>query len=336
MPTRRDNDQIEPRVISEEKPPFNPRLYFPPRSNRLWAVLMILTYVLGLGSGYFIREQGFFNQSSVVEGEKEAEGMSEIAGMVSQINPYDGYQIPVQYGKIGPQLLEAGAIDLDKFVQVYEQSGNPLSRDQIDILQKGSDEQIVIDRNNAHFLLNLFWALGLTNFNPLLTDGPMVQFSEGQIERFASTGGWTIAAKEITELYASSEIINLTPDQHAHVEEVAMFVYRPCCNNPTHFPDCNHGMAMLGLLQLMASQGSTVEEMFSAAKYVNAFWFPQQNLELAIFFKAAQDLEFDEVDARKIVGPNFSSGSGANAVRQWLGEAGLLEPAPSQGAGCGV
>jgi hypothetical protein len=242
----------------------------------------------------------------------------------------------VRYGDIGPRLLEAGAIDLDQFLQVYEQSGNPLSIDQIDILQIGSDEHIVIDRNNAHFLLNLFWALGLTNYNSLLTDGPMMQYGEGQIERFASTGGWTIAAKEIKELYASSFIVGLTPDQHALVEDVAMSVYRPCCNNPTHFPDCNHGMAMLGLLQLMASQGATVEEMFSAAKYVNAFWFPQQNLELAIFFKAAQDLEYDEVDAREIVGPNFSSGSGANAVRQWLGEAGLIETAPSQGGSCGV
>jgi hypothetical protein len=95
-------------------------------------------------------------------------------------------------------------------------------------------------------------------------------------------------------------------------------------------------MAMLGLLQLMASHGATVEELFSAAKYVNAFWFPQQNLELAIFFKESQGLDYDEVDARKLVGPSFSSGSGSQAVRQWLGDAGLIERAPSQGGSCGV
>jgi hypothetical protein len=63
--------------------------------------------------------------------------------------------------------------------------------------------------------------------------------------------------------------------------EVASKVYRPCCGNPTSFPDCNHGMALLGLLELMASQGATVDQMFTAAKQVNAFWLPDQTRELA-------------------------------------------------------
>ena len=51
-------------------------------------------------------------------------------------------------------------------------------------------------------------------------------------------------------------------------ERAAPFVYRPCCDNATHFPDCNHGMAMLGLLELMAAQGASEEEMFAAARDV--------------------------------------------------------------------
>ena len=38
------------------------------------------------------------------------------------------------------------------------------------------------------------------------------------------------------------------------VEEIAGNIYRPCCGNSTAFPDCNHGMAMLGLIELMVSQ----------------------------------------------------------------------------------
>ena len=87
-----------------------------------------------------------------------------------------------------------------------ENSGNPLSAEQIEILKNGSDQEIVINAENAHFLLNFFWAVGLANKNSILTDGPMVQNSGGQVERFASTGGWTLATKPITELYASMDL----------------------------------------------------------------------------------------------------------------------------------
>jgi hypothetical protein len=95
-------------------------------------------------------------------------------------------------------------------------------------------------------------------------------------------------------------------------------------------------MAMLGLLELMASQGASADEMFTAAKYINAFWFPQQTLELAIFFKAGQGLDFAEVNGRQIVGGNFSSGAGFQAVHQWLANNGLLEKVPNDGSGCGT
>jgi hypothetical protein len=144
-------------------------------------------------------------------------------------------------------------IDYGAFATIYEKDNTPLSADQVDILQNGSEEPIVITAENAHFLFNFFWAVGLVNNNPILTDGAMVQNSNGHFERFASTGGWTLAAKSVTELYASIDLIPLTAEQQKRVEEVATAVYRPCCNNSTFFPDCNHGMAMLGLLELMAS-----------------------------------------------------------------------------------
>jgi hypothetical protein len=50
--------------------------------------------------------------------------------------------------------------------------------------------------------------------------------------------------------------------QQKRLEEVTIGVFRPCCDNPHAFPDCNHGMAMLGLLELMARDAS-VDEMSS-------------------------------------------------------------------------
>jgi hypothetical protein len=49
-------------------------------------------------------------------------------------------------------------------------------------------------------------------------------------------------------------------------------------------------MALLGLLQLMASQGASVDELYEAAKYVSASWYPQQALETAIFFQEKMGL----------------------------------------------
>jgi hypothetical protein len=299
--------------------------------HRLGAPLLLIAFALGLGSGYLL-----WGRSPVSNATNPVSPSSEKVALVNQINPPDGYTLPASFGDIGPRLLAAGAMDYDRFVQVYERAGQPLTEEQLTILTKGSNIPIVINRENAYFLLNFFWALGLTNRNALLQEGPMIQYGEGQIERFASTGGWTIGAKPITDLYASTPILTLTPEQQARLEEVAAAVYRPCCNNPTSFPDCNHGMAMLGLLELMASQDASVDEMFMAARYVNAFWFPQQTLELAIYFKASQGLDFGEVDARQVVGVNFSSGAGFRTVHQWLATNGLLEQAPGGGSSCGV
>lgn len=290
-----------------------------------FVITMVITFFLGFGGGYLK-----WGQDEMAELKQQKE-MSEL---YKQVNPVDGYTLPVSYENLGPQLMTAGVIDYDAFKSVMTAGGDSLNNHQMDILKEGSNEQIVITAENAHFLLNYFWAVGLANKNSILTDGPIVQYSQGQIERFASTGGWTLATKPVTDLYASMELIPLTPEQQALVEEVAAAVYRPCCNNHTLFPDCNHGMAMLGLLELMASQGASVDEMFEAAKYVNAFWFPQQNLETAMYLKANQNMDFTDADARLVTGAEFASGSGFAAIHQSLQTSGLLPQAPSQGGSC--
>jgi hypothetical protein len=291
-----------------------------------WMTIAVLVvFLLGLGSGYLT-----WGKDETAERKEN----NATAALYEQINPPDGYALPVSYGDLGPQLLASGIIDFDAFTAIYTNAGTPLSADQIDILKSSSDQPIVINAENAHYLLNFFWAVGLVNRNSILTEGPMIQNSGGQYERFASTGGWTIGAKPITELYASMDLIPLTAEQQQRVEELAAAIYRPCCNNPTLFPDCNHGMAMLGLLELMASQGATTDQMFEAAKYVNAFWFPQQTMEVALYLKANQNVHFAAVDARMVVGQTVSSASGAQMVHADLQSKGLLKQAPNRGGSC--
>lgn len=292
-----------------------------------WGVIVLLiVYVVVMA----VRWQ----PTAANQGAQHTTTSAETSALYEQINPKDGYHLSVSYGNLGPQLLASGVIDYDAFAAIYQNAGSPLSAEQIEALKNGSDHEIVINSQNAYYLLNFFWAVGLANRNVILTEGPLVQNNDGKYENFASTGGWSLATKPLTELYASQQLITLTTEQQKLVEEVAQGVYRPCCNNPTHFPDCNHGMAMLGILELMASQGATADEMFEAAKYVNAYWFPQQTLEAALYLKAKQGIDFGDADPRLVAGQSMSSASGAKMVHAELQSKGLLPQAPDQGGSC--
>ncbi len=308
----------------------------------LYPSLVLASFLTGILSSYWMwgrRTQTVGTDIQPVAASPDVSsnggGKMDMAALFAQVNPPEGYLLTVRYADLGPRLVESGAINYDAFAAVYENAGDPLTPAQVEILKRGSNEQIVITPENAHFLLNFFWAVGLVNKNPILTEGPIVKNSGGQIDRFASTGGWTLGVKPVTELFASTELIPLTPEQQARVEEVASAVYRPCCNNPTIFPDCNHGMAMLGLLELLASQNAGVDEMFTAAKYVNAYWFPQQALQTAIYLKAAQGIDFAEADPRLVAGKELFSASGSGQVYASLQSSGLLPKAPGSGGSCG-
>ena len=302
------------------------------RKPALKSLLLLLVFGIGLESGYLMGQRSILNVSTGNPTTSEDESMA----LMHQINPPEGYKIPVVFGDIGPQMVAAGAIDIPKFISLYQQQNKPLTDEQMSILTEGSESTLVINPENAYFLLNFLWAFGLTNQNPILTEGPMIIGGIEKVGGFASTGGWTIGTKQATELYASRSILTLTEDQQARLMEVASGVYRPCCNNPTHFPDCNHGMAMLGLLELMAAQNASSEAMFEAAKYVTAFWYPQQMLEVATVFKATQNVDYAGADAREVLSNQYSSGSGYQAVHQWLSQNGLLEKAPNSSGSCGV
>jgi hypothetical protein len=296
-----------------------------------------LAFAIGLSSGYLAWGREIFAATPTSSPVLSATHATiDVAAIGQQVNPPEGYALPIKLGKIGPQLLAAGAIDYKRFLQIYQDAGQPLTDQQQAILTKGSDQPLVIDRSNAYFLLNFFWAIGLTNKNKILTEGQMMKNGKDNVVNYASTAGWTIGAKLPVELYASTALISLTAEQQKRLEEVAHNVFRPCCNNPTDFPDCNHGMAMLGLLEVMAAQNATVDEMFKTAKYVNAYWYPQQTLELAIAFKAARSQDFAQVDGRELTSVKYSSGSGFKTVHQWLANNGLLQQGPGGGNNCGV
>ncbi len=249
-----------------------------------------------------------------------------------EINPSKGYELNVSYNDLGPKMLALGVIDLDKFKNAEGQ----ISSENLDILTKGSNQKIKITRENSHFLLNFFWALGLANNSKILTDGQMQTYG-GDPSNFASTGGWTLGKDTSMTYYSKSDFIKLTPDQESLVQKVANNIYRPCCDNSTAFPDCNHGMALLGALELMAANGATEVQMYDSAKYINAFWFPSNYYDVAKYLQMNGGKSFSQTDARTILGKDFSSASGYAQIKKWLdSQNGVQQNSGQGGASCGV
>ncbi len=244
--------------------------------------------------------------------------------------PPDGVEIPVVWDDTGAWLVKAGVIDPQKFEALYAGRGG-LDEEERRLLYEKGNGTLRIDAKNAGFLLNMLWALGLGQKDSILEDGPMRDPRYGGAERFASTGGWSLAKGDAMTHYGKHRFMPaLTAEQQALVEEVSKNVFRPCCDNSTYFPDCNHGMAMLGLLELMASQGATDDQMYRTALQVNAYWFPSQYLTVAKAFKK-RGIEWKDVDPKEALSASYSSSSGYGAVAQDVGPAQY-----GSGQGCGA
>ena len=245
-----------------------------------------------------------------------------------QVLPTEGIELPIVWGDMGKKLTESGVIDEEKFRSVYEQRGG-IGPEGEELLSGDSNERIRVTSQNAHILLNLAWALGLGNKNPILEEGPMVDKRFGSPANFASTGGWTLAQGSAMDHYSKHSFIQLTDEQQALVERVSQNIYRPCCGNSTYFPDCNHGMAMLGLLELMASQGVGEQEMYQAALALNSYWFPSTYLTVAKWY-AQKGIAWKDVNPQEALSAQVSSVQGYRRI------ASEVNPVQAGGASCGV
>ncbi len=264
--------------------------------------------------------------------------------------PAQGVKLPVVWGDMGARLVEAGAIDPVAFKQIYQSRG-PSTGESADfvawpaattggqfpaeyerLLTGRSNGALTITENNAGYLLNLFWAFGLANKNPILEDKTeMMNPAYGGAGNFASTGGWTVAKGNAMDHYNKHTLVTLTPAQQELVDRVSRGIFRPCCGNSVHFPDCNHGMAMLGLLELMAAQGVSEQDMYKTALAVNSYWFPDTYLTIAEYMRA-RGIDWKDVSPQEMLGADYSSAGG---FRNILSQ--VSAPSNSGGAsGCGV
>ncbi len=249
--------------------------------------------------------------------------------LVEEVFPSKGVELPIVWGDLGKQLIDAGVIDQAKFESLYSQRGG-LDDYEKNILSGINNGKLKMTPQNANFLLNVLWPLALGNKNDILDKGEMTT-SGTPTENFASTGGWTLGKGTAMDHFSKHNFINLTPDQQALVDEVSRNVYRPCCGNSTHFPDCNHGMGMLGLLELMASQGVSKADMYKYALIANSYWFPDNYLTIATYYKDIEKTDWSKVDAKTVLS-QYTSPTGYQQILTKVSP----QRAPSSRGGCGI
>ena len=306
-----ENENLEDKIIKKDSPYATP-------------IAIIIVGIMLSGAVFY----GLRNPSKEIPSPK---AQTQVSALEEAVLPSKGVVLPASWGNFGVQLVNSGTIDADKFKAIYEQRGAFTDEYKNLLLGNNNNGQIKITKENSGYYLNLFWALGLANKNPILDTGEMVDPKYGGAGNFASTGGWTIAKGNPMDHYSKHVFITLTLEQQALVDKVSRGIYRPCCGNSVHFPDCNHGMAMLGLLELMASQGASEQDMWKTALVVNSYWFPDTYLTIATYMKD-KGIEWKNVNPQEMLNADYSSAQGYAKIASQV-----VKPAGSQSAGgCGV
>src|ERR1035437_8766636 len=176
-------------------------------------------------------------QKNTVSAIKKQEVQQDTAALALEqaVIPSSGIPLPVVWGITGQNLIRSGVVDAAAFKQLYASRGMFTDEDQR-LLFGTTTEKIIITRDNAGVLLNLFWALGLGQKSPILENGEMKDPRYGGAGNFASTGGWTLAQGKAMDHYSYHTFFELSKDQWALVDKVSQGIFRPCCGNSVHFP----------------------------------------------------------------------------------------------------
>lgn len=272
--------------------------------------------------------------------------------LAAQITPTTGYILSFKWGDSIHKLVETGALNVSNLSIILNRFKQPLTPVEKEILNGTYEGHIQFNSTNTEFTQLVLWSLGINNNNTILNEGPLINVSNqyaNQINSnasskqrvtpeyvashyFASTGGYgPLGNLQLGGL----NIISLNPQQQALMYNVATHSYRPCCDNPTAFPDCNHGAAALGLIELLASHNANEIQMYNAIRDFYQYQFPQQYMEIAAYFDS-QGVNYSQVDSSEVMGYNFSSYSGNANVNNYLIKNGILQQPSGSGASCGA
>lgn len=223
-----------------------------------------------------------------------------------QVLPPEGFQTKITLGDTVQKMVAAGIIDQQKLADSYSARGG-IPPEMQNLLSEKSSAPLHLTRDNAKWLINLLWPLGLANRMTINEQSPIAK--QG-VSGFASTGGWTLGREDGPTYFNSYPLLSLTAEQEARIKTLTDNIYRPCCNNSAFFQDCNHGSAALGLVELGVAENLSDQEIYSTVLHFNSFWFPQQYLEIAAFFQKTKGQAWVDVDPKVALARDYSSITG--------------------------
>ncbi len=227
--------------------------------------------------------------------------------VMDAVLPAGGIDTGIAFGDSLQRIIAAGALVPGKLRAVYARRGG-MKPWTAALLAGPSDAPIRLGADTANDLLTLLWPVGLATRAPFNADGPT---AGPHLPRLASTAGWTLGEAPNGAVYFDSvAALALSAEQAARVAEIASRTFRPCCDNPALFQDCNHGAAMLGLLELGASQGLDTAALERVALAANSYWFPREHLKTALFFQLFEGRAWAELPPAELLGARYASASG--------------------------
>jgi len=261
-----------------------------------------------------------------------AEENKDYKALVEEILPTAGFISPIVFGDSILALVQSGAIDPDKFVALYEKRGG-LPAWAKELFIKPSTDPILFNAETAPILLNLLWPLGIANKTIFNEKSPLN--GEG-LANFASTGGWKLSKEGSgADYFNKVAAVPLNSTQEELVYEMATKIYRPCCGNDTFYQDCNHGSALLGLLELGAAQGMTKEDLYRSALAANSYWYPKNYILTSLYFDEIAKTPWMKVSPEVMLSKRYSSLPEWNDnVEAPLKRAGILERLKQGGVSC--
>lgn len=250
--------------------------------------------------------------------------------------PREGRSTGIVFDTAVSRLIEGGAIAPDKIRALYQARNTDIPAWVGELLdgEPGSSE-IVFTSDTVPHLLTLLWPMGLATRAAFNDSSPI---AGAHVNEFASTGGWPLGQEDTGGVYFNSvDTVALDGMANDLVLGLAERIHRPCCDNSTFFQDCNHGSALLGLLELGAAQGLDEKRLANAALAASAFWFPDQMTEVALHREIIEESSFAGTPALDLIGPErFSMSGWLHNIHRPLAQSGMLPSTGSGQAGCGA
>jgi len=228
--------------------------------------------------------------------------------VIESVTPADGFSTEVRWNGVATKMIESGVLDPQKLEDVLKKRYGQEMKPEWRAVLAGEDIRLEINNDNAVFMMYMLWVFAKHNENQMLFDSPFAKYFTNYDIGVGRAG------------YGDTLLLSLTPAQQQVAKEVAENAYRPCCGNSTARPDCSHGFSALGLVELMASQNFSKEEIFDVFVKFNSFWFPETYVKNALYFKIKEDKDWIDVDKELISGVEYSSLRGSYKVKNYLKE----------------